>query len=230
MGIRLTQKAASSAKIAADLMESAARIGITMNDYQLNSFLIYYRELTFWNRKMNLISDTSIQEIVKRHFVDSLISIHYLHRRDGFLVDLGSGGGFPGVPLKIMLPEMNVCLVDSSRKKTSFLSHLTALLPLDKTEIVRERTEDMLNDDRFLGAFDTVISRATFKLPQLIVFSSYLLKPGGRLIAMKGVNFQKELIAAKRIAADAGMVLNADLINFSFINNHAGNIVIYNHA
>ncbi len=227
-GIHVTQKAVPSSKIAADLIEKSAHIGVTMDDYKLNSFLMYYSELITWNRRINLISENSVQEIVKRHFVDSLIPLHYLNRQDGFLIDLGSGGGFPGVPLKIMLPEMNVCLVDSSRKKTSFLSHLAVVLPLNKTEIIRGRVEDILSDARFSGIFDTVISRAAFKLVQLLVFSSCLLKKGGQLIAMKGANLQKELIAAERTAVKAGMELNNDLVNVSFINNHAKNIAIYN--
>ena len=226
--IQVIQKAVPSSQIAADLIKNAARIGITIDDCQLNSFLLYYGELITWNRQINLISENSVQDIVERHFVDSLIPIHYLNRQDGFLVDLGSGGGFPGVPLKIMLPEMTACLVDSSRKKTSFLSHLAVVLHLNNIEIIRGRIEDILTDARFSGIFDTVISRAAFKLAQLLVFSSYLLKQGGQLIAMKGANLQKELIAAERIADNAGMELNNDLVNISFINNHAKNIAIYN--
>ena len=226
--IQRIQKAAPSSEIAADLIETAAQIGVTMDDYELNSFLIYYRELITWNRRINLISENSVQEIVRRHFVDSLIPMHYLNRQDGFLIDLGSGGGFPGVPLKIMRPEMHVCLVDSSRKKTSFLSHLSVILHLNKTEVIRGRIEDIVADSRFSGTFDTVISRAAFKLSQLLVFSSYLLRQGGQLIAMKGANLQKEFIPAERIATQVGMEWNNDLVNISFYNNHSKNIAIYN--
>jgi 16S rRNA (guanine527-N7)-methyltransferase len=222
------KKAAPASQIAADLIESAAHIGVAIDDLQCNSFLMYYNELITWNRQINLISENSVQEIVKRHFVDSLIPMHYLNPQDGFLIDLGSGGGFPGVPLKIMRPEMHVCLVDSSRKKTSFLSHLSVVLHLNKTDVIRGRIEDIVTESRFSGAFDTVISRAAFKLSPLLVFSSYLLRQGGQLIAMKGANLQKELLAAERTATKAGMELNIDCVNDSFINNHAKNIAIYN--
>jgi 16S rRNA (guanine527-N7)-methyltransferase len=219
-----------SAEIAADLVENAARMGISIDDDKARRFLLYYNELMIWNKQINLISKNSVQRIVKRHFVDSLTPIHCLNRKDGFLIDLGSGGGFPGVPLKIMLPEMHLFLLDSSRKKTSFLSHLAVALDLKNTEVIRGRAEEISADARFCGIFDTVISRAAFKLPSLLVFSSYLLKQGGQLIAMKGTNLQSEMISAERIATDVGMILNADLASGSFVNNPAKSIAIYNRA
>lgn len=222
------QQAAPPAKIVSDLRENASRLGIAVDDGKLNTFLTYYSELMAWNRRINLISKNSEEEIVKRHFVDSLTPLPYLNSPGGSLIDLGSGGGFPGVPLKILLPELTVFLLDSSRKKTSFLSRLAVVLDLDKTEIIRGRAEDIITNTRFCGIFDTVISRAAFKLTELLVFSSYLLKQGGQLIAMKGAHLPQELDAAESVADKAGMKLNTDLVNLSAINNHSKSMAIYN--
>jgi 16S rRNA (guanine527-N7)-methyltransferase len=220
---------AASSKMAADLIESSLRMGITIDHAQLNCFVTYYNELIAWNHHINLISKKSVGEIVVRHFVDSLISLPYLNHKDGCLMDLGSGGGFPGLPLSIMLPEMRVFLVDSSRKKTSFLSHMTALLRLSKTEVIRARVEDLLTEARFSGLCDMVISRAAFKLDQLLLFSSYLLRRKGQLIAMKGARFDKELTQAERMASRIGMARTVPDPGMPLFNNNpAKNIVIYN--
>ncbi len=224
------QEGVRPAKIASELRQKVSGLGIAIDDDQINRFLIYYNELKVWNSRMNIVSKHSIDEIVTRHFVDSLVSMRYVNRPNGFLIDLGSGGGFPGVPLKIMLPDLNLFLLDSSRKKTSFLSHLRVKLDLNKTEILRMRAEYLLTEPRFGGIFDIVISRAAFKLSELLIWSSYLLRRGGRLIAIKGTNLQKELLDAKQTAAQTQMELNADNSNASSINNHAKHIAIYNRS
>jgi 16S rRNA (guanine527-N7)-methyltransferase len=188
------------------LSEGAAAIGVRLEPAELALFAAYHRELLIWNRRINLVSERSAQQIVIRHFLDSLTPAPFLDRPDGVLLDLGSGGGFPGIPLRIALPGLQVSLVEASRKKSSFLAHIVRTLLLDGVQVVRERVEVLTAGETLAGSFDTLISRAAFKLPELIRTASFFLKPGGQLIAMKGPDPQEEMAETERISAAAGMV------------------------
>jgi 16S rRNA (guanine527-N7)-methyltransferase len=191
------------------LSEGAAAIGVRLGPAALHSFATYHREILLWNRRINLVSERSAQEIVIRHFLDSLTPAPFLDRPDGALIDLGSGGGFPGIPLRIALPGLHLSLVESSRKKSSFLSHVVRTLCLDGVQVIRERVEEMTAGENPPGRFDTLVSRAAFKLPDLIRAASFFLKPGGQLIAMKGPDPQEEMEETERLSEAAGMVFTA---------------------
>ena len=167
---------------------------------ELDLFAVYHRELLLWNRRINLVSEQSSREIVIRHFLDSLTPAPSIDRPDGLLIDLGSGAGFPGIPLRIALPGLQLTLVESSRKKTSFLSHIVRTLRLDGVTVIRERVEALIGEKALAGSFDTVLSRAAFKLPELIRMASFFLKPGGLLIAMKGPDPQEEMAEAETVS------------------------------
>jgi 16S rRNA (guanine527-N7)-methyltransferase len=218
---------ASPLTVSADLREKAAKIGVSIDQDQLNLFSTYYQELLFWNRRVNLVSARSAGEIVDRHFVDSLTSLDCLREKTGYLLDLGSGGGFPGIPLKIMLPRMKVFLVDSSRKKTSFLSHLVGILKLTETTVIRGRIEDLAANSEFIGKFDTVISRAAFKLDSLLLFACAFLKPGGQLIAMRGPSLDEAVIPSPRTAGAVGMLLTDESPQGPTSSHSPRKIVIY---
>jgi 16S rRNA (guanine527-N7)-methyltransferase len=190
------------------LSEGAAAIGVPLGKTELGLFAVYHREILLWNRWINLISERSEQEIVLRHFLDSLSAAPFIDRFDGTLIDLGSGGGFPGIPLRIALTGLHVTLVESSRKKTSFLAHIIRTLGLNHVTLVKERTEVLVDRKEYAGSFDTVISRAAFKLPELIRIASFFLKPDALLIAMKGPSLQEEMDGAKRILTSCGMALH----------------------
>lgn len=191
------------------LSEGAAAIGICLGQTELDQFAVYYRELLLWNRRINLISEKSSREIVIRHFLDSLMAAPSIANRDGLLIDLGSGAGFPGIPLRIALPDLQLMLVESSRKKTSFLSHIVRTLQFEGVTVVRERIEALIGEKALAGSFDTVLSRAAFKLPQLIRMASFFLKEGGILIAMKGADLGEEMAEAETILSATGMALAA---------------------
>jgi len=146
---------------------------------------------------------------VIRHFVDSLTPLPWIERPDGLLIDLGSGGGFPGIPLRIALSGLKLTLVESSRKKTSFLAHIVRTLCLDDVSIIRERVNALIGEPVCAGAFDTVLSRASFKLPELLRMASFFLKPEGLLIALKGPDPQEEMDEAKTVLSATGMILTA---------------------
>ncbi len=191
------------------LAVGAAAIGVRLEPADLKLFASYHRELLLWNRRINLVSEGSAQKIGIRHFLDSLTPAPYLDRPDGSLIDIGSGGGFPGIPLRIALPGLQVTLVEASRKKSSFLSHVVRTLRLDGVQVARERVEVLTAGRTLAGGFDTLISRAAFKLPELVRMASYFLKPGGQLIAMKGPDPREEIAETERILGPAGMVFTA---------------------
>jgi len=209
------------------LSEGAAAIGVPLGKAELDLFALYHRELLLWNRRINLVSQSTSREIVIRHFVDSLTPAPWIERPEGLLIDIGSGGGFPGIPLRIALPALKLTLVESSRKKTSFLAHIVRTLCLDNVSIIRERIAALIGEAACAGAFDTVISRAAFKLPELLRMASFLLKPEGLLIALKGPDPQEEIDEAKMVLNATGMILTACRDSRLPGTNFSRKIIIY---
>jgi 16S rRNA (guanine527-N7)-methyltransferase len=174
------------------LRDAASAVHVALEESALDLFSRYYRELTLWNEKMNLISVCTPEELLIKHFIDSLTPLPYIARPQGRLLDIGSGGGFPGIPLKIAMPALHVFLLEASRKKSSFLRHLIRQLPLAQTAVIHARAEAAMTDDAYRHTFDTVISRAAFKLPEFFTMGRFFLSPGGFLIAMKGPSGEED--------------------------------------
>ena len=209
------------------LSEGAAAVGVPLGKAELDLFALYHRELLLWNQRINLISHLTSREIVNRHFVDSLTPAPWIDKPEGLLIDIGSGGGFPGIPLRIALPGLKLTLVESSRKKTSFLAHIVRTLCLEDVTIIPERVAALIGEAACAGAFDTVISRAVFKLPELLRMASFLLKPEGLLIAMKGPDPQEEMDEAKMVLNATGMILTACRDSPLPDTNFSRKIIIY---
>ncbi|HBL52531.1 MAG TPA: 16S rRNA (guanine(527)-N(7))-methyltransferase RsmG [Syntrophaceae bacterium] len=197
------------------LQQGAKLLGIELDDEQLALFDLYQSELLKWNAKTNLISEKTAGEIVVRHFLDSLTAAKHIipfmnspHPRRAAppppagdrgsirIVDIGSGAGFPGIPLKIALPSLQLYLLETNRKKVSFLKHIIRTLYLDQTQTLHDRTENIVRENAWRGYFDIVISRASLKLPDLLPLGDYFLAPGGLLITLKGRDIATELAAA----------------------------------
>jgi len=176
------------------LRESAAGLSVFLTDQQLKRFRLYYQELTFWNSRVNLVASSgSATDIFVKHFLDSLTLIPYLPIFDGSLLDIGTGGGFPGIPLKISRDGLKVTLLEASRKKASFLKSLCRLLKLKEMVILQERLEDLLKNESYRNRFDLLVSRAALKLPEYLQAGKELISPHGLIFAMKGANYQQEL-------------------------------------
>ena len=188
------------------LVMGAASLGITLTGQQEHLFSTFLEELLLWNRRINLIAEASPAEIVVRHFLDSLTPAPFIVRKDGNLLDIGTGGGLPGIPLKIAVPALRVYLLEASRKKTSFLKHIIRRLPLEGATVIDRRVEQTLQEEMYRSRFDTVVSRAALKLPDLTALAGYFLAPGGVLIAMKGPHIEGEIEDASPIAASAGLL------------------------
>ncbi len=155
-------------------------------------------ELLRWNRSVNLTSITNRKQAIEKHLLDSLLLLPHLGSAKNIL-DMGSGGGLPSIPLAIAAPALDVVSVDSVGKKINFQKHVKRQLQIYNLKILQSRVEELnrtgLKDEKF----DIVVSRAFTSLGDFIAYSAPWLKPGGRIFAMKGPEGQKELISAKKI-------------------------------
>lgn len=167
---------------------------LSLSQIQLNQFEIYYNELLKWNPKANLISKNDESRIVERHFLESAL-LSLLNEFQGGLsvLDLGTGGGFPGIPLQIVTPDLQLTLLDSKRWKGLFLKHLIEVLELQNTEVLCERAEAAAENEEYRNRFDRVVCRAVTDLSALYRLSRPFLKSGGNLVALKGSRLNNEL-------------------------------------
>jgi 16S rRNA (guanine527-N7)-methyltransferase len=199
------------------LQQNARELGISLNALQLNQFDIYQKKLLMWNSKINLISEKSAHEIISRHFLDSLTALQFIGRQEARIIDIGCGAGFPGLPLKIAAPDLQLYLLESNRKKVSFLKDIVRLLNLSDTLILHDRVENLIKESKWNNYFDIVISRAAFKLPELLPQGAYFLAPQGKLIALKGRDVAAEFSLSEQEVAVANFSqCNQYDVNYSF--------------
>ena len=167
------------------LVQGAKTFGIDLDEEAIESFELYLKELLKWNHKINLTAIRSEKGIVLKHYLDSLSIYPYLPERS-FILDIGSGAGFPGIPLKIVQPTIELTLIDSVRKKVDFQRHVIRILDLKGVEAIHGRVQDkgILRD--LGGRFDIILSRAFSDLQTLLALSQLFLKRAGKVIAMKG--------------------------------------------
>lgn len=167
------------------LTTGAASFGFRLSEAQVQFFQSYAEELLAWNRRINLTRITIQTDIAVKHFIDSLPGADLLE--SGWrVIDLGSGGGFPGIPLKIVRPDLKITLVDSVRKKVSFQKHICRQLGLSGIDCLHARIEDLGDDVAHKGAYDAVVSRALTNLKPLCRLAAPFLPAAGLLIAYRG--------------------------------------------
>jgi len=174
-------------------------IGLKLSPRQLRAFRDYERELLTWNEKINLTAIREVEDIRTKHFLDSLSTL--LELKDPApttLVDVGTGAGFPGIPLKIALPDLRLTLVESIGKKSEFCRHVVNQLQLDEVEVLTLRAEDVGQQSRYREQFDWAVARAVASLPVLAEYLLPLVRVGGALLAQKGGNAHAEVHAAER--------------------------------
>jgi 16S rRNA (guanine527-N7)-methyltransferase len=167
------------------LIDYAKTIGIDFDRTQNRLFSAHAAELIKWNRKINLTTITDPIEVASNHFLDSLVPARFMSPHAAML-DIGSGGGFPGIPLKVLLPELSVTLIDASRKKVSFLKHVIRTLKLDDIEALHMRAEDLADQPSYINRFDVIVSRALTSLECFVRLALPLLACGGLIMALKG--------------------------------------------
>jgi len=183
---------------ALNLQETAqARFGVTLTRRQLEAFAWYAAELLVWNERFNLTAITDPSAIETKHFVDSLSCLLALKPRPAErLVDIGTGAGFPGLPLKIVLPRLPVTLVEATGKKAEFCQHIVDGLGLEGVTVVHARAEDVGQMPEHRAAYDWAVARAVAGMPVLAEYLLPLVKLGGKAIAQKGETGPAEAHAA----------------------------------
>lgn len=168
-------------------VESASKINISINDNQMDKFIKYATLLQEWNKFMNLTAVCEDKDIITKHFVDSLTIVPYVERyKCRTFADIGTGAGFPGIPLKIMCPDINVVLLDSLGKRVKFLQTVISELNLGNITAIHSRAEDAGRDKNLREKFDCVSARAVAPMSILLEYSMPFVKKGGYFIAMKG--------------------------------------------
>jgi len=213
------------------LARSAAELGFKLTQKQLGQFETYYRELVYWNRKLNLTAIIGYEAVQTKHFLDSLtVVLAWLREaipRDEMVIDIGSGAGLPGIPIKIVFPGIRLTLLEATGKKAAFLEHLKTMLELSDTEIVIGRAEEVAHHKRYRERFDLVLSRAVAGLPTLTEITLPFGKVGGRLIAQKKGDISDELSAAARaISLLGGHFHEVKCFNLKELPDHRCLVVI----
>lgn len=176
------------------LFYEANQHNITLTDNQVNMFNTYYEELVMKNKVMNLTAITDYEDVVRKHFIDSLmISRNVDMNAISTVCDIGTGAGFPGIPLKITYPHIHITLVDSVNKRIQFLSEIVDKLDLTDVELVHSRTEDLARNTKYREKFDLVTARAVAALNVLSEYCLPYVKTGGHFAAYKSGNIEQEL-------------------------------------
>jgi len=174
------------------IIEGARAFDIDLNPDHTRQFAIHAVELLRWNQKINITAITDPLGVAVKHFLDSLPAVHSMPP-NAALLDFGSGGGFPGIPLKVLMPSLSVTLIDASRKKVSFLKQVIRILKMDNIEALHLRAEDLAAETRSARRFDVIISRAFSSLELFFSLALPLLAEEGVMIAFKGEVDQDEL-------------------------------------
>ena len=189
-----------------ELAKAAAEYGISLNDTQMEQYNRYFELLVEWNEKINLTAITEPKEVAIKHMIDSITAYDENLFKDGTtVIDVGTGAGFPGLPLKIFCPEIKLTLMDSLNKRIKFLQTVVEELGLKDVECVHARAEEGARNKKYRESFDIAVSRAVARLPILCEYCLPFVKKGGHFIALKGMQYHDEADeAAKAIKVMGG--------------------------
>jgi 16S rRNA (guanine527-N7)-methyltransferase len=186
------------------LKAGARHLQLNLTEQQLSMFQSLYEDLVEWNQRFNLTAITEYEQVQIRHFIDSLSCILAIRQslqtprpRALQCIDVGSGAGFPGLPLKICCSQMRMVLLEATGKKVDFLEHVIAHLQLKDIQAVKGRAEDIARDPTYRERHDLVFARAVAELPVLAEYTLPFCRLGGRVIAQKGVSAQEETQSAE---------------------------------
>ncbi len=183
------------------------QLHLKLSKKQILQFISYYELLIDWNSRMNLTAITEFEDVLKKHFIDSLSlisAVSDLAQKQYDLIDVGTGAGFPGIPLKIAFPNLKITLLDSLNKRIQFLNEVIYKLELQDIEAVHGRAEDFAKPDQFRERFDLCVSRAVANLATLSEYCIPFVKPGGFFISYKSEKVNVELEEAKKAISVLG--------------------------
>ena len=188
-------------------------LNIKLDEEQIKKFYIYMNLLIDWNEKINLTSIIKPEEMILKHFIDCLTIAKYIEENSE-LIDMGTGAGFPGIPLKIYRNDLKIVLADSLNKRLNFLNEVIDTLKLDSIETIHTRAEELGKNKKYREQFDIATSRAVANLATLSEYLLPFVKVGGKCICMKGPDIDEEInIAKKAIITLGGKVVKKDVFN-----------------
>ncbi len=193
-----------------ELLSQAQKIEIELNEEQIDIFYRYKQLLIEWNKKMNLTAITETKDIILKHFIDSLTIMKYI-KENQKVIDVGTGAGFPGLPLKIANPTLNIVLLDSLNKRINFLNEVINQNNLKNIKAIHNRIEQTAREEQYREGFDIVTSRAVANLAVLAEYMLPFAKIGGKCICMKGSEIEEELENSKNaIKLLGGKIIKID--------------------
>lgn len=196
------------------LISSCDKLNIELTDCQAEQFLKYKDILKQWNEKMNLTAITDDRDIILKHFVDCLTILSERDLKGKSVIDVGTGAGFPGLPVKIAQPEIKLTLLDSLNKRINFLEEVCSQLKLEEVVCIHSRAEDGGSNKEYREKYDCCVSRAVANLAVLCEYCMPFIKVGGEFIALKGPDAGNELIEAKK----AIKVLGGEIIGIKNVD------------
>ena len=186
-----------------DFVQRLKDFNIKINDEQIKKFMNYMNLLLEWNEKINLTAITQPDEVKLKHFVDSLTVLKYINDDDK-VIDIGTGAGFPGIPLKIMKGNTKITLLDSLNKRINFLNIVIETLNLRNIQAIHGRAEEIARNKLYREKYDVAVSRAVANLSILTEYMLPFVKVGGKCICMKGANVNEELERAQNAIKELG--------------------------
>ena len=189
-------------------LKDAEQFNIHLSEKQVNQFIRYYELLVEWNSFMNLTGITDLSEVLKKHFIDSISLVSYVNLNSvNSLIDVGTGAGFPGVPLKIVFPDLKVTLLDSLDKRIKFLNHVISELDLQDINAIHGRAEDYAGNTEYRESYDIAVSRAVANLSTLSEYCLPYVKQGGIFISYKSETLDEEVQKAENAINILGGVI-----------------------
>ena len=207
-------------------IEEVNKISIELSDEQLEQFRIYYEMLVEKNKVMNLTGITEWDEVLEKHFLDSISLIRAVDlNQELSVMDMGTGAGFPGIPLKIAFPNLKVTLADSLNKRVLFLQEVIDALKLEGIEAIHGRAEDLARDKKYREQYDLSVSRAVANLSTLSEYCLPFVKIGGQFISYKSGEIEKEVASSKSAVFLLGGMVK-DIVKFELGESGRSFIVI----